>query len=223
MKRALLCFIILITGFSGIQAQKSQFNPPDFKKIGKTINKTGKPLNYQNLLQRLNQNDTLLSLREYHLLYYGYALQPGFNPQVNHPLADSLMLILHKDLLNESDYQHIIGLASDLIFHSPFEISFLDPLILSYRMLGNEDMAARLEFRFGRIIETIFSSGDGLTQETAFHVVSVNHESDMLRALGFSYGGQRIKSGDGTDYLKVAKNDFGINGLFFRIPPARNL
>lgn len=217
MKKALLCFLILTSCFSQIQAQKSNFSSPDFRKIAKTIKKTGKPLGYQNLLQRLNQNDTSLSPREYHLLYYGAALQPGFNPEAAQPLSDSLMLILRQEKLEKEDYNHIIGYASDLILKSPFEISFLDPLILSHRMLGNEDMAARLELRFGRIIETIFNSGDGLTRETAFHVISVNHETDMLRALGFGYGGQRIKSADGTDYLKVLKNDFGIEGMFFRV------
>ena len=124
---------------------------------------------------------------------------------------------MNREVLEESEYNRIIELASSTLNEYPFEISILDPLIYALRMEGKNELAAKLEFRFGRIIETIFNSGNGLTKETAFHVVSISHQKDMLRALGFGFGGRHAIVDAKFSYLKVAKNDFGIEGMYFDV------
>lgn len=99
---------------------------------------------------------------------------------------------------------------------------YLDPMIYVYQMQGNTEMAEKLEFKLGRIIETIFSSGDGLTEKTAFHVISVSHEYDLIRALGFGFGGEQSLSNGKVDLLKVEANDYGINGMYFNISALSN-
>jgi hypothetical protein len=210
------CLFLTLLLISGVTAQDRKFSPPDYKKISKVISRAGSPFSYSELSRRLSVNDTTLTVSDYHYLYYGSTLQPGFNPDVQHPLADSITLIMNKEGLNKTDYAKIIQLGIRLLGEQPFELRMLDPLIYAYRMTGNNDMAARLEVRFGRIIETIFNSGDGLTKKTAFHVISTRHEPDMLRALGFGYDGQKMRIEETFDYLKTAKNDFGIEGIWFK-------
>ncbi len=214
--KKIACLFLTLLLISGVTAQNRKFSPPDYKKISKVISRTGSPSAYSELSRRLSANDTTLTVSDYHHLYYGAALQPGFNPDVQHPLADSITRIMKKEGLNKTDYANIIKLGTRLLSEQPFELRMLDPLIYAYRMTGNNDMAARLEVRFGRIIETIFNSGDGLTKKTAFHVTSTRHEPDMLRALGFGYDGQKMRFEEAFDYLKTAKNDFGIEGIWFK-------
>ena len=215
--KKILSFLLLFAFAGSAVAQQNNFTPPQYKKIRKAIEKKGSGSYYPGLMQRLQTNDTTLTVQDYHLLYYGYALQPGYAPYATHPLADSLMSILRKEEVTGQDYEAIIRHGSALLLENPFEIRFLDPLIYAHRMKGNQEMAARLEFRFGRIIETIFGSGDGLTRKTAFHVISVSHEYDMLRALGFGFGGQQQLIDGKYDYLKVRKNDYGIEGMYFDV------
>lgn len=216
MKRVLVSIIILLS-ITGVNAQKNSFSAPDYQKIGKAIAKQKSSAYYPVLMERLIANDTTLTPREYHLLYYGYALQPGYRSDMVKPFQDSLLAVMNREVLDKSDYKHIIDMASSVLKEYPFEIGILDPLIYALRMEGKNDLAAKLEFRFGRIVETIFNSGDGLTKETAFHVVSIAHQKDILRALGFGFGGQQMMAGSKISYLKVAKNDFGIDGMYFNV------
>jgi hypothetical protein len=216
MKRILVSIILLLS-LSSAYAQKSNFSVPDYKKIGKAIAKKSSSAYYPVLMERLKANDTTLTPREYHLLYFGYVLQPGYAPEKVKSAQDSLLALMNREVLEEREYIRIIELASSTLNEYPFEISILDPLIYALRMEGKNELAAKLEFRFGRIIETIFNSGNGLTKETAFHVVSISHQKDMLRALGFGFGGQQMMAGSKISYLKVAKNDFGIDGMYFNV------
>jgi len=150
-------------------------------------------------------------------LYYVYIFQPEYSPSAHLPLTDSLLAIMSKDQIGPDQYKLVIKYAGAILDKSPFDMRYLDPLIYAYRMQGRNDLAAMLEFKLGRILETIFTSGDGLTEESAFHVISVSHEFDMLRALGFGFAGtQSVRQGQ-YDYVKVEKNDFGIQGMFFNV------
>ena len=215
IKKTTLCVIALFIGLSASQAQKSDFSLPNYKKIEKTLHK--KPESYPIILDRLNANDTTLSLAEYHFLYYGYIFQPAYINNQYKTLSDSLEQMMLNETQDEAEFPLIIQTGDRLLKANPFELSSLDKIIYAHRMLGNNAMAEKLEFRFGRIIETIFSTGDGLTKETAFYVISMSNAKDMLRALGFGYTGQQMSVGQNLHYYKVDKNDFGIEGMYFYV------
>lgn len=216
MVRHLIGIAILFTAFTAV-AQKNQFTPPDYKKISKAISKPGTEFYYPLLMERYRENDTTLTPHEYYLLYYGYTLQPGYAPYGHLPLVDSLMTILHDKQLLPGQYDKAATLCNAILDKNPFDLRFLDPLIYVYRMQGKNDLASRLEFRLGRIVETIFSTGDGLSEKTAFHVIAISHEYDMLRALGFGFAGEQSLTRNQCDYLKVARNDYGIDGMYFNV------
>jgi hypothetical protein len=216
MTRNILITIILFFSFTAL-AQKDSFSPPKYKKIGKAISKTNSPTFYPKLMERYQAHDTTLSPSEYHLLYYGYSLQPEYAPYAHQPYADSLMAILRKDIISPQQYDLVLKYGYSILEKSPFDMRYLDPMIYVYQMQGDNEMAGKLEFKLGRIFETIFTSGDGLTEKTAFHVVSVSHEYDLLRALGFGFGGQQSLTNGQCDFLKVEANEYGINGMYFNV------
>jgi len=63
----------------------------------------------------------------------------------------------------------------------------------------------------------ILSSGDGRTEESAFHVISVSHEYDILQVLGFEFGGQQSLTTKDCDYLAVKENEYDIKGFYFNV------
>ncbi|NTW23426.1 MAG: DUF4919 domain-containing protein [Lentimicrobium sp.] len=216
MTRYFIGAILILSTLSAF-AQKPTFSQPNYKKINKAINKESSSTFYPKLMKRFLANDTTLSPAEYHLLYFGYSLQPQYSPNADLASADSLMALIHKEQLAPAQYDLVIKYANSTLENRPFDMRYLDPLIYVYRMQGNNTLADKLEFKLGRIIETLFSTGDGLTKETAFHVISVEHEYDLLRALGFgNAGGQSLTIGQ-YDFLKVEANDYGIEGMYFNI------
>lgn len=216
MTRYILSAILIFFSCTSI-AQKASFASPDYKKIGKAISRADIPTFYPKLMERYQAHDTTLSPAEYHLLYYGFSLQPEYAPYARQPFADSLMTIIRKDMINPAQYDLVLEYGYAILEKSPFDMRYLDPMIYVYQMQDNKEMAEKLEFKLGRIIETIFSSGDGLTEKTAFHVISISHEYDLLRALGFGFGGQQSLTDGKCDFLKVEANDYGINGMYFDV------
>lgn len=205
---------------AGAQAQKAGFKVPNFNKIEKNIRK--KPESYPILMERLQENDTTLSLSNYHFLYYGYIFRPEYSNSQNKTLLDSLQQLMQNEKQDEIEFAQVIQTGNRLLQANPFALGFLDKIMYAHRMLGNNAMAEKLEFRFGRIIETIFNSGDGLSKETAFYVISLSNATDMLRALGFGYAGQHMSIGPNLHYYKVDKNNFGIEGMYFYVPVIQN-
>ena len=57
---------------------------PDYDYLKTVINDKSSPFYYPKLLKRFAAADTSLSIEELHCLYYGYVLQPDYNPYL-HP------------------------------------------------------------------------------------------------------------------------------------------
>lgn len=221
MKRNLFIIGLLVSAMFSL-AQHPSANPPDLKKIGKSIANERSASYYPKLMIRYQLNDTTLSLQDYRLLYYGYVFQPEFMSKSNTLLIDSLTRLMSTDSTSHPDYYEIAKVSARLHQLKPFDMKYLDPLSFALRLTNENELAAKVEFKLGRLVETIYNTGDGMSEQTPFYVISRAHEMDMLRALGFSLAGSApITSGD-IDYIKVKANDFGILGLFFkRVHPVR--
>lgn len=215
MKKSLLITILLfITTLSW--AQHRNLNPPDMRKIGKAIDNERTSNWYPKLMARYRLNDTTLSPQEYRLLYFGYVLQPEFTGKATIPLVDSLTRLMSTDSVTMPDYYEIAEVSARLHQLMPFDMKYLDPLSFALRLTDENDLASKVEFKLGRLVETIYNTGDGLSELTPFYVISSSHEMDMLRALGFSLAGSAPITAGNIDYIKVKVNDYGIQGLFFK-------
>ncbi|HLO90315.1 MAG TPA: DUF4919 domain-containing protein [Lentimicrobium sp.] len=213
--KKLLVFIPSFLIGAMLLAQTS-FSAPDMKKISKSLSGKNAAL-YGRLMNRLQTNDTTLSLNDYQLLYYGTALQAGYNPQKDSPLRDTLYGLFSNAQSGRADFREVKKIANQILEQLPFDIRTLDPSIHASRMLNDNATADKLEMRMGRIIETIYNSGDGRTETTPFYVVSTANEVDMLRALGFTPATIIAMQSGNLDFWKVKENDFGIDGFFFKV------
>lgn len=212
-------FIVIITFFlctNLFSQQPVKFNIPDRKKITKALTGRNEGM-YGRLMDRLKANDTTLTIQDYHLLYYGSALQTAYNPMKSTPLQDSLFRVFSKAQSGRADYKEVKSIAWQVLDELPFDIRTLDPAIYACRMLNDDGTAEKLEVRMGRIIETIFTSGDGLTEQTPFYITSTSNDADMIRALGFTPAGNTPQQSGNLRYWKVKENEFEILGFYFLV------
>lgn len=217
--KSTLSTIILLSLSLGLLAQTPKFNVPDYRNLKKELN--GKNSSYEKLMQRYTNFDTTLTMSDYHLLYYGYTLQPDYNPQKETTLRDSLYQAFSRNQSGEADFNKIQSLAFNVLQELPFDIRTLDPAIYATEMLKDHSLATKMEHRLGRLVETIFNSGDGLTQDTPFFVVSTANESDVIRALGFTPSTTAPMQSNTLHYWKVKENEFGVEGFYFGVFSAK--
>ncbi len=214
--------VLLIVGF-GIgftaQAQISDTHTvPDYNEIEKLTKDEGSMFYYDNLFSRYMNNDTTLSLRDYRMLYYGNFFQDSYKPFYHSPQADSIKLLLtNNEELTTRDWEELVRLGTANLQQNPFDLKGINIVWVSHKTLG-DTIEARFYFdKLKKLVQTILASGDGLSEETAFHVLNVAHEYDIINILGYEFGGDQQLTDNHCDYLSLKHNDDQLQGLYFDV------
>jgi hypothetical protein len=215
--KALLTSLILVTTFPAL-AQDWKSGAPQYKKIGRAIADEKSPFYYPLLLDRYTSGDSTLSLEEKRHLYYGYTFQSAYSPYGRSDYEDSLRSVAKKDSLLEDDYAAILTYSDRLLAYNPFDLRAINYELFAHEKLHNGDDFAKNLARMNIIVDAIMSSGNGKTKETAFYVINTSHEYDLINILGLEFGGKQSLI-DHYDYLTLAKNEHGIEGLYFDVSP----
>ena len=70
--------------------------------------------------------------------------------------------------------------------------------------------------------KAILSSGDGAEPSSAFHVIDIEHEYEVLNRLGLQIEADSLVN-DNVEYLKVRENAEGEKGFYFNFGACRNI
>ena len=213
MSRSILCLLFFLA-YQFIHSQQPIPIKPDYEKIKNAIENKNLSSHYPKLLERLKVRDTTLNSEDYRNLYYGYTFQKEYEPyaQIN---DEDLKKILQKENLVESDYKPFITLANKSLEDNPFDLRLMQMLAYVYHLNKEEAMSQKTAYIINNIIETIISTGDGLTCESAFHVISTSDEYILLSVFEAESQGQSLVGS--CDYLKFEKGKFKIDGLYFNV------
>lgn len=219
MKYLLVLSLLLISHLSF--SQNWVFEKPDYKTIEKNIKKKSSGFYYETLMNRYKAGDSTMSLEEKRHLYYGYTFNKNYAPYSRSGFEDSLNNLLQKEDLNAEDFQTIKMLTNLMLAKDPFDLS-----AINYQLFALEQTAAEDEFQIRvaqlrTVFDALMSSGNGLSKETAFYVISTAHEYDLLNILGFRFGGKQSLI-EHYDYLTLAENEDGIEGFYFDVSPCLN-
>ncbi len=220
MKAVILIFSFL---FATLQAlpQDIKFEKPNYKKIKKAISKRKSDLYYPKLMEKYLKGDTTMTLEEKRHLYYGFTFQSNYSPYGEPDYYDSLLAVLKQDTLTNDDLHKIIVFADSVLAEDPFNLRSMDYQLYAYKQLGKEEAYMKRFAQMQIIVDAILSTGIGISKETAFYVIAVPHEYFILEVLGFEFGNLQ-KLIDHYDFLKVADNEYGIEGLYFDVTPCLN-
>lgn len=200
-----------------LTGQEGQFKAPDYEGIRSVMNKKASEFYYPKLMERYQQSDTTLTLQDFRILYYGVLYTDGYSPYGQSDYADSLRSIFNKDTLLISDFRLIIQYENSVLREYPFNLRDMNALSFAYYKTGDSISMNNTNFKMNRIITTILSTGDGKKEKSAWHVVSVGHEYDLLGVLGFQFGGSQSLTNKRCDYLTVQKNEYNIEGFYFDV------
>jgi hypothetical protein len=217
MIKQALTIVILLHILNIAVAQETKFVAPDYKAIKKIISDKKSSSFYPLLMERFTNSDTSLTLEEFRNLYYGFLFSEKYTPYPISKYIDSCNTFLGKDTLTKEDYQLLIKFEKLLLNDCPFNIRNFNILGYSYSQIGDSVSAEQNIYKMNMIIDVIMSTGDGKTEKSAFHVIAVSHEYDILKVLGFKFAGKQMLTKGGCDFLEIKDNQYNIDGLYFNV------
>ena len=199
------------------------FKAPDYQFLRDTINDPEGVYYYPRLLERLAKGDTTLDINDVRCIYYGYALQPDFDPyghwyQYN---QEAIQDILFGDVEpSTADFRKVIELADEVLAKKPTEL-----VMYYYRLIGchyaygeNDPRTKAAEFLFSMMMDAVYSSGNG-SREAPFHLTTVGHSYFVMGMNDLKSESQSLVQVNGRfcDVYPLMTNEIGIDTIYFDI------
>jgi hypothetical protein len=208
--------IILAISFFISRAGIAQiFDKPDYHKIESAVGEKNSESVYAKLLVRFNLADSSLQKEDFRNLYYGFFFQKNYSAFGHNEYIDSLKPILAKKEYQKEDYDKMIYFEGFILKDEPFSLRNLNILGYAHRKKNEDSLYRIVLFKINNIVSTVLSTGDGKTESTGWHVISVADEYELLNMLGFEFGGKQSLTAKGCDYLAVKQNRSGLSGVYF--------
>jgi hypothetical protein len=202
-----------------MRAQENRkYEKPDYPEIERLTKDKGLPSFYPRLFSRYEKNDTTLTASDFKLLYYGYFFQGRYNSYGNNSdFNDSIKTIYKKEKLTNEDRNELIRFTKELLRSDPFNLNSLNRLYVSYMDMGDMATSNLYKFKLVGLAKTLFATGDGRSDTTGIHVLSIDDEYSILAILGYEFDGSQTLTENKCDFLKVKHNDEGIDGMYFDV------
>lgn len=201
-------------------ASKSELLVPDYEAINLAIHNKDSENFYPKIFERYMNGDTTLTLNNYHHLYYGYSFNEGYNPIEVNPMKDSLMIVMQRNrdqnFISPEIFDDMERIAAKSLGYNPFDIGVLNILSFIYSTNGNDQKARSFNHRVNMIKDVILASGDGVSKNSPFHVISRNEEEAVLASLGAEYTKRMYISID-VEYFQLKQRYKNAKGLYFNI------
>ncbi len=220
MKRICLLIVLFTALTINMNAQDEFFNSPNYSQIEANVKEQSSSYYYPNLLKKYLDANSEMTLEEARHLYYGYVFQTNYVPTDTSTYNNKLAITLSRGSFTPSDYAEILEYSNALLLQDPFNLRALNAKLLVLAQQNKPDEYKKVAQQRSIVQNAIVSSGDGMTEKTAFYVIKVAHEYDILPFLGYTYGGEdKILRGNKVNYLSLGDNRFGIERVYFNITP----
>ncbi|MCB9194675.1 MAG: DUF4919 domain-containing protein [Flavobacteriales bacterium] len=150
----------------------------DLGKINEITSDISSQYYYPSLLIRYQNFDTTLTSKEFHFLYYGQYFQSFYRPsEANTESELMFQFIKMRTFETAIDY----GLKS--FEKHPLDLKTIFGLYICYDRIGNEDEAGKYQMLYFGIVAAILETGDGKTPHTAFIVMNISDEYEIISSL----------------------------------------
>lgn len=127
---------------------------------------------------------------------------------------------LHQSI-NDKNWSQAIDTGNKWLNQCPIDMHFHKYVGLSMSQMGNQEGAKNHLRWMDGLMSDVLASGDGNTQDTAFEVVSISEEYDVIRMFGFQPQSQALRQGsDGTMYDLMTVTDRDGNEITLYFNPA---
>ena len=208
---ALFCVFILI------YTHGQKISNIDFDFINTKIKDSTSTFFYPLLINRFVKVDTTLTEKEYELIYYGNTYSEKYKPYSTSEAEKKFF-----ELYRQEKYKEAIPFGKEVLKENPINLKISFRMLVCFNVLGDKITAKHYANRYFPLLNCIYNSGDGKSIQTAFVVLKVDDEYEILDDLGLSSKGQALV-GD-TDVLtidkknqKVKKGEKKISSLYFNV------
>lgn len=218
MKNCLFAIVCILFA-AGVAFGQQDFKiKPNYDVIKDSIQSESSEFYYTKLMEKYLKGDISMTLQEKHFLYYGYVYHENYFPYeiITSAIVEEIREKFKSDTLTQESYDEILGLTIEILEINPFHTIALNYQRYLYDYLRKEterDIARR---KSEIIFDAIYSTGDGLSEETAFHVILVLHDYYMISALGYEFGDSQ-QLVNKCDYMTLKENDERLEGLYFDV------
>ena len=195
---------------------EDDFLKPDYEQIRSTIEDSQSIFYYSKLWDRFHEGDSTMTLDELRHLYYGYTFNPNYSPYSSAYDAEQANAILNKKKPTKKEWKKLISLLDISLAAEPFNCRYLYYQSIAYNALKRQEEADKNLRKIQLITDALISSGDGLSKESAIHVIAVSSEYDYLFVNNFSAKSQSLIYGS-YDVLYLNSNEAGLEELWFDI------
>ena len=223
MMKKIVLFLTFLS-IAGLSAQ-TQITP-DYNAIKENVSNENSPYFYPTLLQKYFSVNNTLTLEEKRNLYYGFVFQSWYNPN-EIPLEEKeIKKVMKKKFITKTEYRDVVQLADRILKINPFNTVALQWKIVALFKLEQSNSVEydQTTTQYNIVMDAILSSGNGETKESAYWVIAVQHEYELLSYLDYIPVKQEEQQ-EGTHYYDYitfvnAENGNKIAGRYFEITPA---
>lgn len=206
--------ILFGLGTSTLLAQQES-EAPDYQQIRQQTSSSRSTSFYPLLMERYQQCDSTMTLEDYRNLYFGFTLQEDFVPyQKENPSTLEARTLLVKSKASADVCPEALAKAKQALLDNPFDLPALSVIPICYNQMGDMDNFHIWDQKLHGILEAIGSSGDGETPESAFHVINIEHEYEILNRLGLELDQIEVVNKE-IDFIRVKNNNDTIPGIYF--------
>ncbi len=171
--KLILLFVTLL--LSNPSYSQSDFNTVDRKLIEKLVTDSSLQTFYPKLLSRLTSYDTTLVLEEYRLIYYGFVFQDNYSPYSDDKSKEI------NAAFEKQDFDEVVKICDKVVIKNPVSLkTYYNKLIALSKLKDISGQFQQLRKVYSGLLSAIISSGDGLTCKTAFKVISVSDEYEIM-------------------------------------------
>lgn len=220
MQKLLFTFTLIISVVFSTYAQEEFFSAPDYAQIERNVKEPASTYYYPKLMKKYMAGDEKMTLEEGRHLYFGFIYQPQYMPVDTSSYNKKLVDVLSKKSFTTQDYTNILQYSNALLAEDPFNLRALNAKLLVHAQQDNTQEYKKVAQQRHVVQNAIAGTGDGMSEKTAFYVIKVAHEYDILPFFGYSFGGgDKVLSTKKVNYLTLGENRFGVERVYFNIAP----
>lgn len=172
MKNKIFTAIFLLI-FSGISFAQEELKI-NFDEIKMKVENVNSETYYPKLIKRFNEFDTTLTLEENSLIYFGFSFQENYLK--NKPREDEL-----QTLSNNKEYEKLVLECQKILEKNPVSLEGNNKMGFAlFKLEKPETEWKKYQKRYRDLRKVISFSGNGLSCETAFKVIYISDEYNMI-------------------------------------------
>lgn len=213
MKKILLLFI-LMTFSPVVSAQETipdiRHIKPDYESIKTAVNDSSSKYFYSKLLQKFN-NGAYMTFDEKRYLYYGSVFQESYNKDYSSNLLNDIHDITIKQKLSDEDLDNLLNYSLEILAENPFDLEAMNYATFVYRRKGLELQNQLMGIKFSIVLDAIFSSGDGITEKNALHVIHNRDKAFIPKLMGL----KPTDTDFDKNYIPFETNEKDLKGFWF--------